>query len=331
MFAPLVNGYRADNLEIVKFGCIAVVNENGEVIHSAGDPEFMTFYRSTSKPIQLLPMIMRGLHEKYNMSQREIAVMCSSHLAEPIHVETIAGLLEKGGFKEDDFIMKPNGTAFYKDMPEKFQSEDGKRKIFHNCSGKHTGLLYLCRETDADYHDYYKMESNAQQEIVDVISKVSECPREKIAIGTDGCGVPVYCVPLKNAAISYLKLSNPDLEKDPAISKALATNAAAMNAHPEMIRGHGTLCHAINGDPNLNGKLGAAGVYTIGMRNERKGIAIKFIDGSVDALPIVVKSVLQQMGYQNDELYAKLDALPGWRLFNDNDLLVGHFESAFKF
>ena len=50
--AILTEEYRGDILDLIHEGYICVVDENGEVIKSAGDPEAIVFYRSASKPIQ---------------------------------------------------------------------------------------------------------------------------------------------------------------------------------------------------------------------------------------------------------------------------------------
>lgn len=326
----LVKSYRGDILETVHMGNIAVVDENLNLRYSAGEPQAMTYYRSCSKPIQALPVLLHGLDKKYNLSQKELAILCSSHLAEPYHVETVLGILEKGGFKEEDLIMLPTYPLSRAAADALIAAGKPKRKIYHNCTGKHSGLLMLAKETDADYHDYYKLESKAQQEILQCISEVAQWPVEKIQTGVDGCGVPVYAVPLDHMAYSFLKLACPDVEKNEALAEGLGKFYDAMHAHPEMIRGTASLCTAMNGDPNLVGKIGAEGVYTIGMKKERLGIAIKIIDGDTVCLPMIVKSVLEQLGYKNDELFEKLDKIYGKSVYNDNKAFVGDRISDFK-
>ncbi len=330
MSQVLVKGYRGKTLETEHWGSIAVVGPEGKLLYSAGDPHLVSFYRSSSKPIQAVPLLLHGLDEKYQLTQQELAVLCASHLGEPIHVETILGILKKAGFTEDDFIVKPTYPGNHQLFLECVAKGMPKRKVYHNCTGKHSGLLMLCRETDSDYHDYYKIESNAQQEILRCLAHITQVPVDQIQIGIDGCGVPVFAVPLDHMALSFLKLACPQLEEDPAIAKALDKLGHAMNACPIMIRGSDSLCLAINSDPNLVGKVGALGVYCLGMRKEQLGIAIKMTDGNTDHLPMVIKSVLQQLGYDNPTLYAQLDAQPGWVMYNDNDTEVGKKVADFQ-
>lgn len=326
MWEVLVECYRGTLLENVHPGNIAVVDENLRTVYSAGDSTAMTYYRSCSKPIQALPLLLHGLDKKYGLTQKELAVCCSSHYGEPFHVETILGILAKAGFTEEDFIMLPDYPHY---REEHIRQNLPKRKVYHNCSGKHSSLLMVSKEVDGDYHDYYKLESRTQQEILDCIAHVAQWPKEKILTGTDGCGVPVFAVPLNHMAYSYLKLRCPDVEQDPAIAAGLATFCAAMNAHPELIRGTGSMCKVINADPNLVGKIGAEGVYTLGMKKERLGIAIKMMDGNVDPLPMVVKNVLQQLGYQNEPLFKGLDEVYDKNIYNHNHTVIGERKPTF--
>ena len=53
---PLVYEYRADLLDLIHMGYICVVDEQGKVLYSVGDPNERVYYRSASKPIQALPV-----------------------------------------------------------------------------------------------------------------------------------------------------------------------------------------------------------------------------------------------------------------------------------
>jgi len=48
--------------------------------------------------------------------------------------------------------------------------------------------------------------SPVQQRILKIVSEFFEMPPEKVEIGIDGCGVPVFGVPLYNAALAFAKL-----------------------------------------------------------------------------------------------------------------------------
>ena len=100
----LVEEYRGDLLECVHRGHICVVGEDGEVIYSIGDPDFITYMRSSAKPIQVLPLLVRNLDSKFNLNDKEITVMAASHRAQPWHVEAIEGIMNKTGIGEESLI-----------------------------------------------------------------------------------------------------------------------------------------------------------------------------------------------------------------------------------
>jgi len=53
---------------------------------------------------------------------------------------------------------------------------------------------------------YFLLDHPVQQRILKIVSEFFEMPPEKVEIGIDGCGVPVFGVPLYNAALAFAKL-----------------------------------------------------------------------------------------------------------------------------
>ena len=77
---PLVEVTRGDQAECVHYGSVAVVDTAGRVLYRAGDPEFLTFTRSTIKPLQALPFMLGDGPARFGYSQRELALLCASLL-----------------------------------------------------------------------------------------------------------------------------------------------------------------------------------------------------------------------------------------------------------
>ena len=69
MYVPLISEYRFDpsedpksaNFDLMHYGYVCIVDENSNVLYSAGDCDDLVFYRSASKPIQALPVFKYGL------------------------------------------------------------------------------------------------------------------------------------------------------------------------------------------------------------------------------------------------------------------------------
>ena len=326
----LTEEYRGGILDLIHEGYICVVDETGKVIKSVGNPEAVVYYRSASKPFQALPVIARRLDEKYGLTEEESVIMAGSHLGEPFHVAAIQSMFRKADMNLDDLIMNPTvpGSTFANE--ERIRQGLPKAKIYHNCSGKHTGAMMLQKELDpAHIKDYWKEDSAAQQEILRTIAELSEYPMEKVGIGVDGCGVPVFAVPIKNIAVAFKNIACIDTIRDETLRSAAERFIPRIHKYPLMMRGTGFLCSLINYDPNLVAKGGANGVYGIGLKKERIGISLKIKDGTEAIWPILIKEIFTQIGYYNADTFTMLDSLNNGTIINDNGREVGLCKPVF--
>ncbi len=94
--------YRGGIVDLTHIGHIAVVDYKGKILYHYGDPERITFARSSAKPIQAIPILESGgAIEEYGITEKEIAIFCASHSGESFHVETVRNVLEKAGLNEN--------------------------------------------------------------------------------------------------------------------------------------------------------------------------------------------------------------------------------------
>jgi len=326
----LVEEYRGELLECVHRGYICCVNEDGQVVYSIGDPEFVTYMRSSAKPIQAIPLIKRGIDTKYNLSDKEITVMTGSHRAELFHVTALESIMDKVQIAEDELICLPTYPLSMNAKEEVLRNGGEKRRIYHNCSGKHMGILTLCTDMNCDKREYWNINSPAQQEILSHISMMSEYPREQIKIGTDGCGVPVFAMPMKNLAMAYMKMACPNTITDGLTRDAVIKLTKLMNENYEMVSGTDLICSLLLMDNNIVAKGGAKGVYCFGLRDERLGFSIKIIDGSEEEWPLIVASILEQINYKNKDTIDRLKRVFPRVIVNDNNKEVGESILRFK-
>ena len=205
-----------------------------------------------------------------------------------------------------------------------------RRKFYHNCSGKHAALMLGQRELGGVTGDYWKTDAVIEKEVLRTISVLSETALRDVTIGVDGCGVPVFAVGMKNIAAAFKNLACPDIIRDDRLAAAAAEFVPRIHRYPHMMRGTGYICSRINEDPDIIGKGGANGVYGLGLKKERIGIAIKAADGCEEIWPFVIAALLRSLGYKNQETLAMLDSLHGSEIHNDNGLVVGHWEMAVK-
>ena len=329
--AVLTEEYRGQVLDLIHEGYITVVDEHSNLIYHAGNPDAVVYYRSASKPFQALPVIMRRLDEKYGFTEEESVIMAGSHLGEPFHVKAIRSMFQKANMDLNDLVMKPAVPGSVSANEDRIRSGLPAEKIYHNCSGKHTGAMVLQKELDPEHiKDYWKVNSAAQKEILRTMSVLSEVPEDQVGIGVDGCGVPVFAVPVQNIAVAFKNIACIDTIDDPGLRDAAERFIPRIHKYPLMMRGTGYLCSLINYDPNLVAKGGANGVYGIGLKKERIGIALKIKDGTEAISPIHIKEIFRQIGYYNKETFEMLDHLNSGVIYNDNGTPVGHCNPVFK-
>jgi L-asparaginase II len=237
----------------------AVAVEDGRIVDSAGDPGLVTFYRSSSKPLQALPLA----RERPDVTEIELAIACASHRAEPPQLEAARSLLERAPATEADLELGP-------------QEGRGPSLLSHNCSGKHAGFLAVCRARGWPIEGYRLADHPLQQQLLGEIAAAADLDEDEVATAVDGCGVPTFGTTLERMARTFSCLAG--LEGGTRI-------VAAMSAHPELIgyeRG-ATDTDLMRLRPGWIAKGGAEGLICAATP-EGAGIALKVEDGDMRAL-----------------------------------------------
>ena len=298
---------RGPVVESRHFGHIAVCNSKGDLLAWAGDPDTVTFMRSAAKPIQTLNVFSTGAYDRYGFTAKEIAIMCGSHYGEAIHKETILGILDKIGLTQSALLCGDIYSIREETRFQQIWDHETVQPFNSDCSGKHCGFLASCLVKGYPLENYNKIENPLQQLVLEIFSDVTGVPAEEIGIGIDGCGVPVHAIPVRNMAMAYARMANPEAlpEKYRRGAKIIFDS---MNAAPEMLAGTGGFCTEFNKNTHgkFMGKVGAEAVYCIGVKGRDLGIAVKIEDGNrFRPLYPVVMSALQQLGLlEDDELLA---------------------------
>jgi len=328
-FIPLVEEYRGGTLENVHYGAISVVNDRGELLYQAGDPEHVTFLRSSGKPIQAIPVLRRHIDEIYGLTGQETTLFAASHRGESYHIDALESIMRKAAIDEENFYCSASYPSNEAARAERYRNHEPKRRVFHNCSGKHAGLIALCKHMGWDERTYYEPSHPLQLEITRTLSQISEVAEADIPQGIDGCGLPVFALPLRNIALTYVKLACPDLIGDAEIEEAVTKITKLMNEYPDMIADTKFVCSTLLRDPNLVAKGGAKGVYGIGLRKQRIGISLKVSDGSEHVWPCIIASILKQLSYENEHTIEQLYELESNTIVNDGGVVVGERRAVF--
>ena len=287
----LVEVTRGDRVESRHRGSIAVVSPSGELLSSYGDPDELTFIRSSAKPFQLAPFVAAGRFDAYDFPApvEALAVMSGSHSGEDRHVRTVQAVLRAGGLTREVLAC---GTAVPTDAETAERLlRDGEppTALRHNCSGKHAGMALHAKAAGWPVETYWQTDHPVQQLALQSISMMTDTPVADIATGIDGCGALTFAVPLRALALAFARLADPSAVTDAAMSAAFVRIRDAMMAHPELVAGdrHEFDTALMRAAPRrLVSKWGAEGVQGVallaGARGEGSapaGLALKIEDG----------------------------------------------------
>ena len=255
-----------------------VCDDKGRVLTVAGNAETTAFMRSALKPFQALIVTTTGTLERYELSDKDLAIICSSHQGTVEQARQVFNVLWRSDV-DPSLLQCP--------IPPGKQSP-----LQHNCSGKHAGMLAVCQQRNWALNTYLQRNHPVQQLILSKISEVLHMPGEELISAHDDCGAPTYLLTLGQMASLYAQLASGE-------SLEMERIVRAMTYHPSMVAGVGAfdteLMQLTEGE--LVSKSGAEGIQCVGRIGEGMGLAIKVIDGSKRAKYAVAIQLLLQMGW----------------------------------
>jgi len=338
-YIPLLEVTRGTSVESLHFGAAAVVDPSGRLVASLGDPNLVTFMRSSAKPFQAIHFIELGGADRFHFEDAEVAIMCASHSGTDLHYETICSMQAKTGIHETDLLCgthppfhKPTALA----LAARGESPTPNR---HNCSGKHTGMLAQTVMRGLTKENYLDFDHPVQVANLQSIAEMCDLPGEQIQLGIDGCSAPVHALPLYNAALGYARLANPTgLAAERAATCQRITSA--MRTHPEMVAGPDRLdTHLMRAaQGKCFSKMGAEGYQAVGVMPgvlpnfpDGLGITIKISDGDSDsrARNVITLEILRLLGLEVPPIEG-LQPFWDWKVYNWRKMEVGQLRPCFQ-
>ena len=338
-YQPVVELTRGQIVESVHFGALAVVDTSGQVLASWGDPQTVTFLRSSAKPFQALPFFEMGGPQVFGLNEREQAVMCASHSGTDEHAATVASMQHKFGVSEANLLCgthPPEDEATARQLLLRGEKPTPNR---HNCSGKHTGMLGQAVLRKLPLEDYINPEHPVQKTILETFAEMCDLTPDAVSLGTDGCSAPNFAVPLYNAALAFARLADP--QKLPRRrAEALQQIFSAMSSRPDMVGGPGRFDTRLMlvADGTIVCKGGAEGYQAIAIQSgllgknvPGVGIAFKISDGDASgrARHVVTLEILRQLGALDDDQLLALAEFDTRPLYNWRHLEVGMIRPCF--
>lgn len=277
-----------------------VVDGRRTPVLSGGRSERTVWMHSAAKPLQLLPLLDRGLDRAYALSPGELALLSSSHMGQPQHMEALRSLLTKTGLRESGLVLPPaapEGRISYRNW---LLRGGGKRRLYHPCSGNHMAIMLLQRELTGGTAGYERMSSPAQREILWYIQNYTgETPMLKL----DHCGIPTYRVSLGGIASAYQRLG-----KEALSGGAAARLVSALHADPVMVEGDGCISTVLCADSGLVAKTGVNRLLALG--DQRRGLGAAIIsDGGWGDIVEALCGISVQTGIVSKELEYQLNQI----------------------
>lgn len=320
----LIEVMRGGVLESFHRGSVCAVNAKGEIIFSLGDPMQLCYPRSAMKFVQALPLVELGGIERFGLTTEEIAVTCGSHNGEADHLRVVRSILKKAGLEEHHLGCGAQYPTAKKDADALIKNSQSPGAIHNNCSGKHAGMLALCRLLNYPVEDYLNPEHPVQRLILTYVERIYEYPAEKMVCALDGCTAPIYSIPVYHQALCFRNLSDPD-RFEPATAKAIRIITEAVSTYPFMVAGTKRYCTEMMQvtAPEVIGKTGAEGVFCMSFMNEKIGVCIKIDDGKMQPQYNVAQALLEASGKFTAEQMSTLHSYATSPLYNFNKLETG--------
>ncbi len=280
--APLVRVVRSGVQESVHLGHVAVCDPRGRVLAAAGDPHHLLFSRSCLKPLQAAVSLARIDVE---LSDDLVAIMCGSHNGEAEHVRAVRRLLRAAGARESDLRCPPDLPSRREDAARAARP----RPVYHNCSGKHAGMVAACAGAGWPVPTYRDRSHPLQREVARAVRRATGASRAPV--GVDGCGVPTFGLPLAAMATLFARLARPERLGDLAPFAARAVGA--MRAHPLLVAGtRRTDTLLMRVVPDVASKGGAEALACAAVLDQGVGVAVKIADGGDRAAgPALVRAL----------------------------------------
>ncbi len=289
---PLAVVERSGFPESQHLGAAAVVAPDGSLLAGRGDVEALIYPRSALKPFQTVAALRAGAV----LDEQDLVIVTSSHDGSAQHVDAVRHALASVGAAEDDLRTPPAWPSSPTASAELVRQGRGASRIAMNCSGNHAGMLGAAIALGLGPEDYLDPASPVHAMAREVLHGHSGA--EPAHPGVDGCGGPVWAVPVVALARGYASLF--------AEERALG---AAIRANPVLIEGLSEYAGTTRAVADLGvvAKAGAEGVWCA-VAPDGTAVAVKVLDGSPRAgAAVAVRLLAQQGAVDGDAAEAYLD------------------------
>jgi L-asparaginase II len=284
--------WRGGMQESVHRGHAVVVDEAGEIVHAWGDPNVVTYPRSSAKMLQALPMVESGVADRFGLTSEQLALSCASHSGAAIHTDRVQRWLADLELDDEAFACGQQWPADIASRNGLVKADATPCRYHNNCSGKHCGFLTMGKANGWG-PDYAAIDHPLQVGIKQVFEEMTQ--ETSPGWGIDGCSAPNHASTIAGMARAMAAFASAG---DDTRGKAMVRLRDAMMAHPELDAKEDRACthlmRAAKGKAAV--KTGAEGYFIAILPEKRMGVALKIVDGTTRASECAMAAILCKLG-----------------------------------
>ena len=300
----MVEVTRSGEIESFHHGVAVLINSSGNILKEWGNSDLNIYPRSALKPIQTLNLYKDGIADSMKLTEEQIAITTASHHAEKFHQEIISNWLRKINISEENLSC---GHDWPWNLEDKFKEKlenKNKRRIYHNCSGKHCGHLAVCKHKNLTLENYHEKTHPLQKDLIKLIEDLSDYKIKNI--GIDGCTLPNPLMPLKKFALAASRLTD-DKKLNENIDIAKKIFNSCIN-FPEITGGtNSTNCILTKlSKGRIFFKNGAEGVFLALIPEIKSALVVKILDGAARAAETAIAGLISELNIIDENELAKI-------------------------
>ena len=316
--------YRGSIVESQHKALVLVKDVFNNSLFSTNSESQLIYPRSAIKIFQALPFINSKAHDLFNLSQENIAISCSSHIGEQVHIKILQEWLDKISVSRDMLRCGIHSPIDEQSSNNLFLTGKRPTQLHNNCSGKHLGMISGCLAMNMEIKDYIDYDHPYQRLIRNSLEFFMETKIKDNCIGTDGCSAPQYAFPINNIATSMVNLTKTIKLKN-EYSNATKVILKSINMFPFLIGG--TNRFDTNIIKSTKGRIfckgGAEGVLLFSDFSKKIGGVIKVIDGNNRAIPSIAMKLFSKLSMLNEKESKELNHWKVQNIYNHAKKQVG--------
>lgn len=265
-----------------------VMNSEKKILASFGEIYEGIYPRSAIKMLQAMLLIESGAYLAQGLDFRHLAIASSSHYADNIHTELVHEWLLSLNLTEENLRCGAHVPSRDSIRDSLIRQNLKPHRGHNNCSGKHCGILSVCKHNKYELINYDLITHPVQQDLIKLLSQVYEYDLSKLQYGVDGCGIPTILAPIYNLTIGHINFSKRDAGK-------LILNA--ITKYPELISGDNNFCTEVTRitKGRVFAKIGAEGVFCALSPQRDIFISLKVRDGGSRASYFAIAHLLKKL------------------------------------